>query len=165
MNVLEKFAQIETFVMDIDGVLTNGQVYIQNDGLQLRSMDIKDGYALQLAVKKGYTVIVISGAQSEPCRLRLEGLGITHIYIGVSDKAALLESLAQEISIDLTTAVYIGDDMPDIQAMQRCGWKACPADACADILMLADYISPKKGGAGCVRDVLEKVMRTRGDWE
>lgn len=165
MNILEKFAPIETFVMDIDGVLTNGQVFIQNDGTQLRAMDIKDGYALQLAVKKGYQIIVISGASSEPCRMRLQRLGVSHIHIGVGDKAALLLELAENLGIDLDRAVYIGDDMPDMEVMKLCGWKACPADACADIQMLADYISPRNGGTGCVRDVLEKVLRIREDWE
>ena len=150
--------------MDIDGVLTNGQLLIQNDGTQLRSMNIKDGYALQLAVKKGYEILVISGASSDPCRMRLEKLGLQHIYIGVPHKAALLLDISAKMNIDLATALYIGDDMPDVEAMSLCGLKACPADACTDILMLADYTSPLGGGAGCVREIIEKVLRIRGDW-
>lgn len=165
MNILERFGNITTFVMDIDGVLTDGQIYIQQDGAQLRAMDIKDGYALQLAIKKGYKVIVISGARSEPCCIRLEGLGVKHIYIGVKDKAELLSNLCEEMGFELANTVYIGDDMPDIGAMRLCGLKTCPADACSDVLMMADYISPKSGGKGCVRDVIEKTLRIRDDWE
>lgn len=164
MNILNRFQLISTFVLDIDGVLTNGQVLVQADGSMLRVMHIKDGYALQWAMKQGMQVIVISGASNEPCKIRLERLGILQVHVGVADKAALLIELSREMNIALTECMYMGDDMPDIAAMQLCGIKACPADACVDVQMIADYVSPINGGEGCVRDVIEKVMRLKGLW-
>lgn len=165
MNILTQLQPIRTFVFDIDGVLTDGQVHVQMDGSLLRSMNIKDGYALQLAVKKGYTIIIISGGKSEGCKIRLERLGISAVYIGVSDKAALLKELVQEMDLSLDKALYMGDDMPDIEAMKMCGVSTCPADACVDIKMISHYQSQFNGGQGCVRDVLEKVLRLNDEWE
>ncbi|MBX9449514.1 MAG: HAD-IIIA family hydrolase [Taibaiella sp.] len=165
MNILSHFKNIKAFVMDIDGVLTNGQVYIQENGTLLRAMNIKDGYAVQLAVKKGYHIVVISGASSEPCKLRLQALGVVHVYLGVKDKAEFLKEKSKELKILLPECIYIGDDMPDLEVMKLCGLRACPQDSCPDIKMIADYTSEAKGGEGCIRDIIEKVMKVRGDWE
>lgn len=165
MNILNHFKNIRTFVFDIDGVLTNGQVFVQENGQMLRAMNIKDGYALQLAVKKGFRIIVISGATCTSCKIRLENLGINEVYIGVKDKAALLKQLSKDLKFLLPECIYVGDDMPDIEAMRLCGIRACPKDACSDVQMNADYISPQKGGEACVRDIIEKVLKVQDKWE
>lgn len=165
MNLLELFAPVRAFVFDIDGVLTDGTLLVMDDGHQLRRMNIKDGYALQLAVKKGYQVWVISGGTSEGAQKRLTKLGINEVHIGVKDKKELLHSLAEKHNIDLKTALYMGDDIPDYAVMQCCGLPSCPNDAVAEIREKAVYISPFNGGFGCVRDVIEKVLKLNGDWD
>lgn len=165
MNILSHLSKIKYFVFDIDGVLTDGQLYIPESGELLRSMNIKDGYAMQLAIKKGYPIFIISGGQSAASERRLRNLGIEEIYIGVKDKTTLLRSLAEQKKIRLPEAIYVGDDMPDIAPMKLCGLRACPNDACVDIQMMADYISPFIGGRGCVRDIIEKVLRANDAWE
>lgn len=165
MNVLEKFLPVSTIVLDMDGVLTDGSLLIMPDGEWVRRMNIKDGYILQLAVKKGYRVIVITGSSSVPVEKRLNRLGITMVFQQVKDKLILLKTLMEEHGFSGAETLYMGDDMPDLEVMKFCGLSCCPADSSRDILAIADYISPVKGGDGCVRDVLEKLMRVQGKWE
>lgn len=165
MNILDLFNPIKVFVFDIDGVLTDGMLHVQESGELLRRMNIKDGYALQLAVKKGYKVWVISGGSSTAVRQRLEKLGVKEVHIAVKDKVMLLESLAVAAGVVPEQMLYMGDDMPDVAAMSYCGLRTCPADAVGEIREIAHYISPLAGGAGCVRDVIEKVMKINGHWE
>jgi 3-deoxy-D-manno-octulosonate 8-phosphate phosphatase (KDO 8-P phosphatase) len=165
MNVLELFKPIKAFVLDVDGVLTDGALFIMPDGEWVRKMNIKDGYALQLAVKKGYHIFVISGASSTPVAERLKKLGITEIHQAVSNKKQLLQKLLQQYKLAKHQVLYMGDDIPDYEAMQEAGLLTCPADAVAEIKHLCQYISPVKGGEGCVRDVVEKVMKLNKDWE
>lgn len=162
--MLDKFKHITSFVLDVDGVLTDGSLLVLPEGVMARKMNIKDGYALQLAVKKGYHVAVISGGQLPEVKNRLEKLGITEIWMQVTDKMAVLQQLMQKHGIDKKAVLYMGDDLPDLQVMQFAGLPCCPSDAARDIKEIAHYISPLKGGEGCVRDVIEKVMRLRGDW-
>lgn len=164
MNILEKFTAISTIIMDMDGVLTDGSLGIMPDDEWVRRMHIRDGYALQLAVKKGFHVIVISGSSSLPVERRLNKLGINRVYQQVKDKAAVFGMLLEELHVTRAETLYIGDDVPDLTVMQMAGISCCPADACRDILEIADYISPVKGGEGCVRDILEKMMRVQGKW-
>ncbi len=164
MTLLQQFRQITTFVFDVDGVLTDGGVWLLDDGQQVRRMHIRDGYALQLAIKKGYRILVISGAQSEAVRLRLHKLGITDVYMQVHDKLAVLEQYLQAHGIDRKQALCMGDDIPDIELMANAGLACAPADAAPEIRAIAAYISPVAGGQGCVRQVIEKVMKLRGDW-
>jgi 3-deoxy-D-manno-octulosonate 8-phosphate phosphatase (KDO 8-P phosphatase) len=165
MNVLEHFAGLHVFVFDIDGVLTDGMLHVQEDGELLRRMNIKDGYALQLAIKKGYKVWVISGGTTHAAKKRLHKLGVTDVFVAVADKVQLLQQLMQQYQVSPNTTLYMGDDMPDLKAMQVCGFRACPADAVAEIKAISHYISPLAGGYGCVRDVIEKVLKLNGDWE
>lgn len=165
MNILELFAPIKTFVFDVDGVLTNGSLLVTEEGHLLRSMNIKDGYAIQLAIKKGYKVWILSGARSEGVRLRLQKLGVIDVHIGIETKKDLLQEIALNSSTDYESVLYMGDDIPDYAAMQLCGLPCCPADAVPEIKSVAKYISPLKGGEGCARDVIEKVMKLNGDWE
>lgn len=165
MNVLELFEAIKVFVLDIDGVLTDGMLHVQEDGELLRRMNIKDGYALQLAVRKGYKVWVISGGKTNAVKNRLDKLGVKEVYIDVKDKVSLLSQKIADAAVSKNELLYMGDDMPDIAAMQLCGLKTAPADAVSDIRNIVDYISAFNGGAGCVRDVIEKVMKINGHWE
>jgi 3-deoxy-D-manno-octulosonate 8-phosphate phosphatase (KDO 8-P phosphatase) len=164
MNLLEKFKPITTFVFDMDGVLTDGTLLIMPDGEWIRQMHIRDGYALQLAVKKGYHVCIITGSWSEPVKERLNKLGITDIFQRVADKVSCLEKFMQEKGLKKEAVLYMGDDMPDIEVFQMAGLASCPSDAVPDIREIAGYISPEKGGHGCVRDVIEKVLRLNNHW-
>lgn len=164
MNLLSPFAEINTFVFDIDGVLTDGTLLITETGEMLRKMSIRDGYALQYAVKKGYQVWIISGGKQEAPILRLKRLGITEAHYDVADKKMLLESLWRHHSVKPETTLYMGDDIPDFEAMRSCRIAACPADAVPEISAVSNYISHLPGGSGCVRDVIEKVLKLRGDW-
>jgi 3-deoxy-D-manno-octulosonate 8-phosphate phosphatase (KDO 8-P phosphatase) len=164
MNFLEKLRDIDTFVFDVDGVLTDSNIMITEAGELLRRMNVRDGYALTRAVKAGYKVVVITGGKSRGVVLRLQGLGIEHIYSGVAEKKAVLFQHLKTHNIDPGTVLYMGDDMPDYHAMRICGLPACPHDAAHEIMELARYISPYKGGEGCVRDVIEKVMRLHNRW-
>jgi 3-deoxy-D-manno-octulosonate 8-phosphate phosphatase (KDO 8-P phosphatase) len=162
--VLSLFKSITTFVFDVDGVLTDGSVLVLPDGLMARSMNIKDGYALQLAVKKGYRVLVISGGNSPEVKDRLLKLGVKETWMQVSDKAALLHDIMQKEGISKEQVLYMGDDIPDLQVMQLAGLPCCPADAVEEIKAISVYLSPVSGGKGCVREVMEKVMKLRGNW-
>ena len=165
MNQLQLFETKETYILDVDGVLTNNQLLVQNDGSLLRSMNIKDGYALQLAIKKGYTIVVISGGKNVGVQLRLEGLKIDTVFLGIQNKLDKLNELVSTHKLNLQTSIYIGDDMPDLACMQQVALPCAPADACHQAIEVAKYISPIKGGEGCVREIIEKVLTLKGDWE
>ncbi len=164
MNILKKFAGIKAFVFDVDGVLTDGTIALSSDGEMVRTMHTRDGYALQLAVKQGLEVIVISGAVSSHVKIRLEKLGVHHVYMGTKDKLSKLKEVLHDTGLKAADLLFMGDDVPDIEAMQFCGFACAPKDACTDVLEIADYISPVPGGKGCVRDVIEKVMRLQDSW-
>lgn len=163
--MLSSFKKIACFVFDVDGVLTNGNLLIMPNGVMARTMNIKDGYALQLAVKKGYKVWIISGGNSEDVKNRLSLLGITEVHMKVSDKKQLLASLASQYQVALDTILYMGDDMPDYEAMQLVGVAACPSDAAVDIKSIAQYKALTKGGEGCAREVIEKVLKLNDHWD
>jgi 3-deoxy-D-manno-octulosonate 8-phosphate phosphatase (KDO 8-P phosphatase) len=165
MTLLDQFKQVKLFVFDIDGVLTDGSLFIFDNGLFVRRMNIKDGYALQLAVKKGYGVMVISGGDAEPVKLRLEKLGIPDVFIRVTDKKQLMNDYLAQKGLQWEDVLYMGDDIPDLEVMKLCGMPSCPADAVPEIKHISRYISHRKGGEGAARDVLEKVMKLNGDWQ
>jgi 3-deoxy-D-manno-octulosonate 8-phosphate phosphatase (KDO 8-P phosphatase) len=162
---LKKLHAINTFIFDVDGVLTDGTLILMPDGDYVRTMNIKDGYAMQAAVKAGYRLAVISaGKMSEGVKKRLENLGVQDIYLGVSDKKDAYETILFSYDLKTENIAYMGDDLPDFDVMLRVGLAACPADAAYEIQAIADYISPYNGGSGCVRDLIEKVMRLHGKW-
>jgi 3-deoxy-D-manno-octulosonate 8-phosphate phosphatase (KDO 8-P phosphatase) len=165
MSYLEKLEHIKAIVLDLDGVLTDGGVYVSETGAQLRKMNIKDGYAIQLAVKMQYTVAVISGSHADSVFSRLQGLGIQEIHLGVKNKVECLEGILQRRNLNFSQVAYMGDDVPDLQVMKRVGVAACPADACTEILQLSSFISKKKGGEACVRDLIETIMRAQSTWD
>lgn len=165
MSILKNFKAITTFVFDIDGVLTDGTIHIFDTGEQVRRMSIRDGYSLQLAVKKGYRVAIISGGLSEGVRLRLNTLGIRDIYMKVENKKEKLEEYARENGLQMEEILFMGDDIPDYGVMKQAGLACAPSDAASEIRHIASYISSFPGGQGCVRDVIEKVLKLNGHWE
>ncbi len=164
MNILAAFNDVKLFVFDVDGVLTDGSLILLNDGQMARTMNIKDGYALQLAIKKGYQILIVSGGNSQAVKDRLYKLGIENIFMGLTDKASVVNSFLAKEKIESKHALYMGDDLPDLLPMQCVQLICCPADAANEILKIAHYISPKEGGRGCVRDVIEKVLKLHNKW-
>ncbi len=161
----ELMPQIDTLIFDVDGVLTNGIVTIFPNGELVRQMNIKDGYALKTAVDAGYKVCIISGGSNEGVRTRLEGLGITDIYLGAHDKIQQYHNLLDKYNLIPENVLYMGDDVPDYPVMEKVGFACAPNDAAPEIKDISKYISPKKGGEGCVRDVIEQIMRVQGKWK
>lgn len=164
MNYLEAFRQIRTFIFDVDGVLTNNLVLILEDGKLLRQMNIRDGYAIKRAVQTGFRVCVITGGKSEGVRERLQALGVTDIYLGRQEKLEAYEELVEAYTLKEEEILYMGDDVPDYPVMRKVGLPTCPADAAPEVLAIARYVSGYRGGEGCVRDVIEKVLRLQGKW-
>ena len=163
-NIKAKLRPITAFMLDVDGVLTDGMVTTLPDGEQVRRMNIKDGYALQHAVKKGYHISIISGGTSESVRKRLNTLGITEVNLACKNKIEVFEKLKEKFGLKKEEILYMGDDIPDYKVMQNVGFAACPNDAAEEIKSISDYISSKKGGEGCVRDLIEQVLKLQGNW-
>ena len=164
MKLLELLKTVTTFVFDVDGVLTDGSLLILPNGVMARKMNVKDGYALQLAVKKGYRVVVISGGNSEEVQDRLNKLGVSAVFMKVTDKVKVLSDYVESQKLSWTELLFMGDDIPDLEVMRKVGVASCPFDAVQEIKEVSAYISPLNGGFGCGRDVIEKVMKLRGDW-
>jgi 3-deoxy-D-manno-octulosonate 8-phosphate phosphatase (KDO 8-P phosphatase) len=166
MSFLNKLNNIQNFIFDIDGVFTDGSVLIQDNGSLLRMMNTKDGFALKHASKQGYEIYVITGGKSPGVLTRLELLGVKkeNIFTDCQDKLSVLKQLVAERNLDLSKSAYMGDDIPDYGPMCYVHLPCCPADAIPEIRALAQYVSPINGGNGCVRDLLEKVMKVQGKW-
>jgi 3-deoxy-D-manno-octulosonate 8-phosphate phosphatase (KDO 8-P phosphatase) len=160
----ENLTMINTFIFDIDGVLTDGTVILEPSGEQTRTMHVKDGFALQLAVKRGYKVAIISGGKNDIVRKRFTGLGIHDVYMSASNKWDSFDELKITYDLKNEEIVYMGDDIPDYEIMSKIGLPACPNDAATEIKQISQYISPIPGGKGCVRDIIEKVLRAQGKW-
>ncbi|WP_299682888.1 HAD family hydrolase [uncultured Tenacibaculum sp.] len=160
----ELFNDVNTFIFDVDGVLTNGIVTVFPNGELVRQMNIKDGYALKAAVKAGYRVCIISGGKNEGVRTRLEGLGITDIYLGAHKKIDQYNELVEKYNLQPENVLYMGDDIPDLPVMEKVGIPCCPSDAVRELQAISVYISDKKGGEGCARDVIEQIMRVQEKW-
>jgi 3-deoxy-D-manno-octulosonate 8-phosphate phosphatase (KDO 8-P phosphatase) len=164
MNILSEFKKITTFIFDVDGVLTDGTVLVLDGGLQARKMHIKDGFALQMAAKNGYRILIISGSNSPQVTHRLEKLGITDVHMSIMDKQKFVGNYMQEHNLAKEQVLYMGDDLPDIPPMSVVGMPCCPADAAHEVKEAAQYISPIQGGYACVRDVIEKVLKLNDHW-
>jgi 3-deoxy-D-manno-octulosonate 8-phosphate phosphatase (KDO 8-P phosphatase) len=155
---------ITTFIFDVDGVLTDGSVFVNNEGEMLRTMNIRDGYALKAAVDSGYNVCIISGGSNEGVRVRLRNLGITNIHLGTPDKVETFDEYIDIHQIKQEHILYMGDDIPDYHVMKLVALPSCPQDASPEIKGISKYISHKNGGKGAVRDVIEQVMKVQGKW-
>jgi len=164
MNVLAEFKKVTTFVFDVDGVLTDSTVLLLENGLQARQMNMKDGLGLQMAIKNGFRVVIISGSYSEPVMHRVKKLGIKEVQMEVGDKRKFVFDYVEKNDLVWEEVLYMADDLPDIELMKIVGLPCCPADAVPEILELSKYISPVKGGFGCARDVIEKVLRVQDKW-
>lgn len=160
----EYLNDITTFIFDVDGVLTDGTITITTDGEMLRNMNIKDGYAMKTAVDKGYNVCIISGGSNEGVRKRLQGLGIKNIYLGAHNKVEQYNEFTSAHNITPEQVLYVGDDIPDIPVMTLVGLPCCPQDAVPEVKGISKYVSHKNGGKGCVRDVIEQVLKVQGNW-
>ncbi|MGB4292904.1 MAG: HAD family hydrolase [Bacteroidales bacterium] len=163
-NYKEKLASIKGFVFDIDGVLSLQTISLDRSGTPGRTINLHDGYALQLAVKKGYKIGVISGASPKGYRKRLKQLGVRDVYFNSKSKLVHFRDFLKKNGLDASEVVYMGDDIPDCEIMKEAGVPVCPSDADSEIKELAVYISDKKGGEGCVRDIIEQVMRLHNKW-
>ena len=160
----EKMNDITTFIFDVDGVLTDSSVHITHTGEMLRTMNIRDGFAMKAAIESGYHVCIISGGSNEGVRIRLRNLGITDIYLAAPDKVETFKEYIELYSILPEHILYMGDDIPDYHVMKLVGLPTCPQDSSPEIKEISDYISHKNGGKGAVRDVIEQVMRVQGKW-
>lgn len=165
MSYLEKLQEISTFIFDVDGVLTDGNVLVREDGKLLRQMNTRDGFAIKYALQKGYNVIIITGGRSEGVTKRLKNLGVKEVHAGIQDKVERLEELIDLEIVDLNRTAYMGDDLPDYGCMRLVHLPTCPADAAPEIKALAQYISPINGGRGAARDLIEQVLRVQGQWD
>jgi len=164
MNNLEDFREIHTMIFDVDGVLTNSELIITESGQLLRKMNTRDGYAMKVALEAGLRICIITGGNSHGVEKRLKGLGIQDVYTGISDKLSVLEEYIKKYNLNLGGVLYMGDDIPDYDPMSKVGMPVCPKDATVEIQNVSRFISSKKGGEGCVRDIIEKVMKLQGKW-
>lgn len=164
MQALPDFRHITTFIFDVDGVLTDGTLLCFSTGEQARPFNIKDGYAIRHALKKGYRVAIISGRNEPGVRKRLESLDIKDIYLGSENKLDTFQNYIYYHGIDPEAVVFMGDDMPDLEVMQHVGISACPADAAIDICDISHYVASAEGGKGAVRELIEMVMKLQKRW-
>lgn len=148
----------------MDGVLTDGQLIVFDKNNWYRQMCVRDGYALQFAAKMGFKILVVSGSDAPPVTERLHELGISEVFMKVKNKKEFLQKYFSERSLSFEHALFMGDDIPDLHALKLCAIASCPSDAVAEIKSVCNYISPFKGGSGCVREVIEKVMKLNGKW-
>ena len=155
---------ISAFVFDVDGVFTDSSVQITSNGELLRTMSVRDGYAVKQAVDAGYTICVITGGKHVGVKLRLEGLGVKEVHLGVQDKVSVIKRFLENEQLQQHQVAYMGDDLPDLEAIQLAGLRSCPQDAVPEIKAICDYVSHRDGGKGCVRDLVEQVMRVQQKW-
>jgi len=163
MTFKEKLNQIKSFIFDVDGVFSSG-FYLTDSGDLIRTMNAKDGFAIKMALNKGYTVGIITGGMSESIRIRFRNLGITDIYMNSRDKLDDLKDFYTKYGKDPQEIMYMGDDLPDVAPMKMVGLAVCPADAAPEVKAISAYISDLKGGEACVRDVVEQVLRVQNNW-
>lgn len=162
--MLEKLKNIKAFVFDCDGVMTDGSIQMTDDGTALRTFHIKDGFAVQHAVKQGYLMAIISGGNHKGIQERFDALGVKDIYLAQSHKAEAFKSFCIQHNLKTEEIVYMGDDMPDMPILVSCGFPCCPKDACNDVKEVSQFISTKKGGKGCAREIIEMVMKSQSRW-
>ena len=163
-NYKEALGKIKAFAFDVDGVFSDCKINLNPTGEMVRTMNIKDGYAVQLAVKKGYLIGIISGSKSKEYQKRLKLLGINDIYLNSRNKLENFRSFIKKHNLNKSDVLFMGDDIPDFEVMKEVGIPVCPSDADSEIRQVTSYISDKKGGEGCVRDVIEQVLRLHNNW-
>lgn len=164
VNFKENLTKVKAFAFDVDGVLSSDTVTLHPNGEPMRVVNIKDGYAIQHAVKKGYPIAIITGGNTESVRIRFEKLGVQNIYMASAYKMKDFHDFLERNGLQAADVLYMGDDIPDYHVMKECGFPCCPHDAASEIRGVACYVSPKEGGRGCVRDVIEQVLKAQGNW-
>ncbi len=160
----EYLSDITTFVFDFDGVFTDGTVQISGDGSFSRSLNVKDSYAIQYAVKKGFRIAIISGGSLGPLTPSFKKLGVTNLYFETSNKLTVYQEFLESTKLNADEVLFMGDDIPDFELMKVAGVSTCPADAAEEIKRVSHYVSRKKGGRGCIRDIIEQTMKVQGNW-
>jgi len=163
-NFKEDLSRIKAFAFDVDGVLSNPKVYVHPDGDLIRTMNTKDGYAIQYAAKRGYPIAIITGGKTESVGMRFQNLGLTDIYLGSYNKVEDFNDFIYKYGFEAADVLYMGDDLPDYRVMKMAGVACCPSDAVEEIKSVSDYISHLPGGEGCARDIIEQVLRLHGCW-
>lgn len=163
-NFKEDIARIEAMIFDVDGVMTDGRIIPTAEGDFIRCYNCKDGYALAYAIRHGYRVCVITGGYGKILERRLQMLGVKDYYIDCMDKISTLRQYIQKYNLNPENVLYMGDDIPDLECMQAIGMPVCPADSAPEVIECSRYISEFEGGRGAVRDIVEQVLRARGDW-
>jgi 3-deoxy-D-manno-octulosonate 8-phosphate phosphatase (KDO 8-P phosphatase) len=163
-NYKEKLLKVNTFIFDYDGVLSDGQVILTSDGDALRTANVKDGYAMQLAIKKNYRIAIISGGFSVSMKRRFEILNIKDVFLGVDKKIDVYHQYLETNHLEKENVLFMGDDIPDYEIMLAAGVPTCPSDAVEEIKRIATYISHQSGGHGCVRDIIEQTLKVQGKW-
>ena len=163
-NFKEDLVNVKAFIFDIDGVLSTQTIALNAFGIPNRTVNLRDGYAIQLAVRKGYNICVISGSSSKEYRKRLKLLGVKDIYLNSRSKLEHFNSFLKRYNLRKSDVLFMGDDIPDYEVMKEAGLPVCPSDADSEIRQVASYVSDKKGGEGCVRDVIEQVLRLHNKW-
>ena len=163
-NYKELLKKITTFILDVDGVLTNGKILVTSKGKMLREMNTKDGFIIKYALDKGFKIFIISGGTNKGVKERLKDLGIDEIFLGDHTKKDTYEKLIKKYNLQMNEIVYMGDDIPDIPVMKKIGVPCCPNDAVPDVKQISIYVSKKNGGEGCVRDIIEQTLRVQNKW-
>lgn len=163
-NFKQLLNNVKAFIFDVDGVLTDGKLHISEKGELLRQMNVKDGYALKHALDKGYEMCIISGGNNPAVKTRLQGLGITNVYLGIHDKLESLNEFSDVYNIPFENMCYMGDDIPDIPVMKAVGLATCPQNAVPEVKAVSHYVSHKNGGDACVRDIIEQVLKVQNNW-
>lgn len=163
-NYKQLLNNVKAFIFDVDGVLTDGKLHISEKGELLRQMNVKDGYALKHALKKGYEICIISGGNNPAVKSRLQGLGITNVYLGIDDKMESLNEFSHVYDVPLKNICYMGDDIPDIPVMKVVGLATCPQNAVPEVKAISHYVSHRNGGDTCVRDIIEQVLKVQNNW-
>ncbi len=163
-NYKALLTKVNTFIFDYDGVMTDGRLILLHEGAPLRTANVKDGYALQLARRLGYRVVIISGGISKSVENRFDSLRIQDVFLGISNKEKVYDQYLKDNNLTPEQIVYMGDDIPDYKVMKKVGVPVCPADATEEIKNISVYISDKNGGEGCVRDIIEQVLKVQGKW-
>ena len=164
-NYKEKLSKINTFIFDVDGVLTDGEILVTTKGEMYRSLNTKDGYAIKIAIKKGFKIIIISGGLNEGVKKRFKKLGVIDIYLGAENKIEIFKEIINNYNLDVNKILYMGDDIPDMRVMKEVGLSSCPSDAVPEIKNISNYISDKRGGKGCVRDIIEQTLKVQNKWD
>ena len=163
-NFKEDLVKVKAFIFDIDGVLSLQTINLNSFGVPNRTVNLRDGYAMQLAVRNGYPICIISGSNSKEYKKRLKLLGVTDIYLNSRSKLDHFNTFLKKYNLSKSDVLFMGDDIPDYEVMKEAGVSVCPSDADSEIKQIASYISDKRGGEGCVRDVIEQVLRLHNKW-